>query len=438
MDSLFSQFLFLLLSSSLFLLNANANTERELGFTVDLIHRDSPESPFYHPVEEAPFQRVRNAILRSLNRTVHFGSVDLSKTPIQTDILSEQGEYLMKFSLGTPPLPIMAIADTGSDLIWTQCEPCMDCYPQEAPLFDPKNSSTYKNVSCESRQCKTLKRTTCSDDGRCRYSVSYGDRSRSYGNVALDTLTLGSADQRPVPLRNIAFGCGHDNSGTFNKKGSGIVGLGGGSLSLVSQIRDSIRGKFSYCLVPLSSESGRTSKMNFGSNAVVSGSGVVSTPIVKKNPETFYFLTLEAISVGDKKLRFPGSNFGTDEGNIIIDSGTTLTTLPSTFHSEIVSAVAAAVKGERVDSPIRSVLNLCYRASSDVRVPPITVHFKGADVNLKPMNYFVQVSDDVVCFAFAANDRFAIYGNLAQTNFLVGYDAVSQKVSFKNADCAKM
>ena len=79
-----------------------------------------------------------------------------------------------------------------------------------------------------------------------------------------------------VTIPKIVFGCGHNNDGTFGEARSGIIGLGGGPLSLVSQLNKSIGGKFSYCLV-LTKNSNVTSKINFGSNGLVSGNGVVST-----------------------------------------------------------------------------------------------------------------------------------------------------------------
>ncbi|CAL9239124.1 unnamed protein product [Arabidopsis halleri] len=419
------------------LLLSKVNAYPKHGFTLELIHRDSPKSPFYNP-DETSSQRMRNAVRRSARSTLQFSNDDASQNSPQSVITSNRGEYLMNISIGTPPFPILAIADTGSDLIWTQCSPCKDCYKQKAPLFDPKESSTYRKFSCSSSQCRALEDASCyTYEDTCSYTISYGDNSYTKGDVAVDTVTIGSSSRRPVSLRNVIIGCGHDNTGIFDAAGSGIIGLGGGSTSLVSQLRKSINGKFSYCLVPLTSETGLTSKINFGTNGIVSGDGVVSTLLVKKDPTTFYFLTLEAISVGSKKIHFTGTIFGTKEGNIVIDSGTTLTLLPSKFYSEMESAVASTIKAERVQDPNR-VLSLCYRDTSSFKVPDITVHFKGGNVKLDKANTFVEVSEDVSCFAFAANEQLTIYGNLAQMNFLVGYDTVSGTVSFKRTDCAQM
>ncbi|KAL4301899.1 hypothetical protein GQ457_10G014690 [Hibiscus cannabinus] len=256
------------------------------GFSVDLIHRDSIKSPFYNPLETTS-DRVTKALRRSFDRVNHFKRNSVTTKAAEADIIVNQGEYLMNISLGTPGFDVVAIADTGSDLIWTQCNPCSHCFKQEAPFFDPTKSSTYRKLSCTATQCDSLQGSSCSSANTCQYSVSYGDESFSNGDLAADTLTLASTSGRLVAVPNMVIGCGHNNDGTFNEKTSGIIGLGGGKVSLISQLGASIAGKFSYCLLPIS-ETGISSKMNFGSNAVVSGPGVVSTPLVRKSPDTFY------------------------------------------------------------------------------------------------------------------------------------------------------
>lgn len=75
---------------------------------------------------------------------------------------------------------------------------------------------------------------------------------------------------------------------------------------------------------------------------LVAVSGVAETPLAAKEPATFYYLTLEAISVGNKRFAvYKGSS--TEEGNIIIDSGTTLTFLPPELHADLVMALEEAI-----------------------------------------------------------------------------------------------
>ena len=407
------------------------------GITVDLIQRDSTESPSYN-ASHTHYDRLYKAFARSISRANHFRPSLKSKSSIQSNVIANGGEYLMKISLGTPAVEVLGIADTGSDLTWTQCEPCEKCYKQNLPLFDPQQSSTYGNVPCNSSPCKALDTASCgTDKNTCQYGYSYGDQSFTNGDLGVETLTIGSTTSHQVTLPNIVFGCGHNNDGTFSEAGSGIIGLGGGPLSLVSQLNNSIGGKFSYCLVP-TENSNVTSKINFGSNGLVSGNGVVSTPLVAKDPSTFYYLTLEGISVGNKRFAYKASSkaVASNEGNIIIDSGTTLTFLPPEFHADLVSALEKAIDAERVHDP-RGVLSLCFRSKDDIDVPIITAHFTGADVKLKPINTFARMDDDLVCFTMIPSESLAIFGNLAQINFLVEYDLKAKKVSFLPADCTK-
>ncbi|XP_023005989.1 aspartic proteinase CDR1-like [Cucurbita maxima] len=183
-------------------------------------------------------------------------------------VYTSGGAYVVKISLGTPPFSIVAIADTGRDIIWTQCKPCPNCYQQIAPMFDPSKWSTYKTVSSSSPTCSiTGPGNSCSSDSVCEYSISYGDGSHSNGDIAVDTLTMDSTSGRPVAFPRIAIGCGHDNAGSFDSKVSGIVGLSHGSASLVQQMGPATGGKFSYCLAPIGN-SNYSSYLNFGSNAV--------------------------------------------------------------------------------------------------------------------------------------------------------------------------
>ncbi|XP_019435243.1 PREDICTED: LOW QUALITY PROTEIN: aspartic proteinase CDR1-like, partial [Lupinus angustifolius] len=360
---------------------------------------------------------------------------------VVSNVLPDGGEYLMSYSIGTPPVKILGIVDTGSDIIWLQCQPCHPCYNQTTPIFDPSKSTTYKTIPCTSNKCKSVRDTSCSSDGNqqsCQYRIGYGDGSRSQGDLSLDTLTLGSTNGSAVSFPKTIVGCGNSNFGV-SREGSGIVGLGNGPVSLITQLGSSIEGKFSYCLTPSFSNTKSPSKLNFGKDAVVSGSGVVSTPLFLDT--VFYYLTIEAFSVGNKRVEFGKSSTSEGgSGNIIIDSGTTLTLLPEDVYSDLESAVAEAVKLERVEAPTR-LLSLCYQLpSSDEKLqfPVFTVHFIGGDIELNPINTFVKVTDDIICFAFApTNQPISIFGNLAQQNLLVGYDLQKKTLSIKPTDCRK-
>ena len=152
----------------------------------------------------------------------------------------------------------------------------------------------------------------------------------------------------------------------------------------------------------------------------------------------FYVLKVEAMSVGSNKFNFTSTLLLESNGNIIIDSGTTLTYIPMETYANFSNAISKLMDLKPTTGPIQ-FLNYCYETTTDdYKVPPVTVHFEGGDVNLKRENLFIRVANNVVCLAFVARNDMFVYGNIAQTNFLVGYDTKKSSVSFKPSNCATL
>ncbi|KAK4493379.1 hypothetical protein RD792_017722 [Penstemon davidsonii] len=413
------------------------------GFTLDLIHIDSPQSPFYDPTLSSS-QRMEKVLQRSLDRIHHFKTWIKFGDPPQTDIVSfASGQYLIKYSIGTPPISSFAIADTGSNVIWLQCQPCLKCFPQNLPIFNPKSSSTYSMVPCISIACRSFGRTICTKNKiSCLYQVSYEDGSYTKGVISRDTVTLPTPHGHSWSFPFIKFGCGHDNGGIFRAEETGIVGLGRGETSLIGQMDFVIQGKFSYCLVSLYYEPLYTSKMNFGANAIVSGPGTVSTPLdTSKSPSTFYYLTLDGVSIDGQRLEFydyssNNSKF-VEDGNILIDTGTIITYLPQGFYERIKEIVKRLIHFRQVSDKL---FDLCYFLRTEIIIFPfMTFHFKGADVKLRAENIFIRVSDTTICLGILPTkfNEDAIFGNAAQRDFLVGFDLKKGTVSFKPTVCGR-
>ncbi|KAK4728103.1 hypothetical protein R3W88_021091 [Solanum pinnatisectum] len=322
-----------------------------------------------------------------------------------------------------PPMKTYASLDTGSDLTWVQCKLCTHCYKQILPLFDPQKSSTYKIIGCQSKECKLVSKPTCVKKNVCEYEVQYGDGSYSTGDVASETFTFDSTSKKVdnISIPHVIFGSGHNNDGTFSNCTTGIVGLADTKSSFINQLDNKLKGN---SLI-----------------AVVSGPNVLTTPMIRKKPDIFgndmfYFLNFESISVGGKKLEFKSSQLmnssDTNEvlGNIIIDSGTTLTFLPEYFYNKFESSLVETIKEKRRKSPPYIDLPICYETKSVVEFPNIVFHFTDADIEVLPMNTFSKVDEDVTCLTIVKGGRYSIYENLAQMNFLIGYDLVNHKFSF--------
>ncbi|KAK0591935.1 hypothetical protein LWI29_010514 [Acer saccharum] len=345
--------------------------------------------------------------------------------------------------MGTPPVDIYGIVDTGSDLMWTQCLPCEQCYKQVKPIYNPTASYSYDKLSCQSEQCHLLDSVSCSSQQFCNYTYGYADSSLTIGVLSIETITFGSSQGNSISFNNIVFGCGHNNTGIFNENEMGLIGLGGRNSSLVSQVCSKFgTKKFSHCLVPFHTDSSLTSKMYFGSNSEVSGLGVVSTPLVPKDGKiTFYFVTLEGISVGDKFIPYNSSQ-PISKGNMLIDSGTPPTLLRKDFYKRLEDEVRGATKLTPYQDPQLGT-QLCYKSQSviDIDAPILTAHFYGGGkVPLIQTSTFIPPLEGVFCFAMQPiydGDDVGIFGNFAQSSLLIDYDFDKQIVSFMPTDCTK-
>ncbi|XP_029129725.1 aspartic proteinase CDR1-like [Cajanus cajan] len=256
------------------------------------------------------------------------------------------------------------------------------------------------------------------------------------GVLAREAVTFSSTSGEPVVVGDILFGCGHSNSGNFNENDMGIIGLGGGPLSLVSQIGDLYGSKrFSQCLIPFHADPHTSGTISFGDDSDVSGEGVATTPLVSEEGQTPYLVTLEGISVGDTFVPFNSSEM-LSKGNIMIDSGTPATYLPQEFYDRLVEELKVQSSLLPIDDDPDLGTQLCYRSETNLEGPILTAHFEGADVQLMPIQTFIPPKDGVFCFAMAGTtDGDYIFGNFAQSNVLIGFDLDRRTVSFKPTDC---
>lgn len=401
------------------------------GFRVMLKHVDSDKNL-------TKFEHIQHGIKRASHRLQRFKAMVLaagSNSQIDAPVFPGNGEFLMKLAIGTPAETYSAIMDTGSDLIWTQCKPCTQCYNQPNPIFDPTKSSSFSKLSCSSQLCKALPQSSCSDG--CEYLYAYGDYSSTQGILATETFTFGN-----VSVPNVGFGCGEDNEGDGFTQGSGLVGLGRGPLSLVSQLKEA---KFSYCLTSIDDTEASTLLM--GSLASVSGNSnaIKTTPLIQ-NPlqPSFYYLSLEGISVGGKRLAIKKSTFKLQEdgsGGIIIDSGTTITYLEESAF-DLVKKEFTSQMGLSVDNSGATGLELCFTLpsdSSEVEVPKFVFHFKDADLELPGENYMIADSSvGVICLAMGSSNGMSILGNVQQQNMLVLHDLDKETLSFLPTKCDQL
>ncbi|KAG6739175.1 hypothetical protein POTOM_056761 [Populus tomentosa] len=358
------------------------------------------------------------------------GAFDEMKTTVPTTHFG--GGYAVTVGLGTPKKDFSLLFDTGSDLTWTQCEPCLGgCFPQNEEKFDPTKSTSYKNLSCSSEPCKSIAKESaqdCTSSNTCLYGVKYGS-GYTVGFLATETLTITPSDV----FENFVIGCGERNGGRFSGT-AGLLGLGRSPIALPSQTSSTYKNLFSYCL-PASSSS--TGHLSFGGGV---SQAAKFTPITSKIPE-LYGLDVSGISVGGRKLAIDPSVFRTT--GTIIDSGTTLTFLPSTAHSALSSAFQEMMTNYTLTngtSDFHPCYDLSKHANDNITLPQISIFFEGGvEVDIDDSGILISVNGlEEVCLAFIdnGNDKeLAIFGNVQQKTYEVVYDVAKGMVGFAPKGC---
>ncbi|RDX91613.1 Aspartyl protease family protein, partial [Mucuna pruriens] len=375
--------------------------------------------------------RVRSMQNRIRKRVSNHNVEASSQTeiPLASGINLQTLNYIVTMGLGSMNMTV--IIDTGSDLTWVQCEPCMSCYNQQGPVFKPSTSSSYQSVPCNSSTCQSLQFATgsCgSNSSTCNYVVNYGDGSYTNGELGFEHLSFGG-----VSVSNFVFGCGRNNKGLFGGV-SGLMGLGRSYLSLISQTNGTFGGVFSYCLP--TTEAGASGSLVMGNESSLFKN---VTPItytrMLPNPQlsNFYILNLTSIDVGGVALQAP--SFG--KGGVLIDSGTVITRLPSSVYKAVKAEFLKQFTGFP-SAPGFSILDTCFNLTGyeEVSIPTISMHFEdNAELNVDASGVFYIVKEDSsqVCLALASlSDAYdtPIIGNYQQRNQRVIYDTKQFKVGF--------
>ncbi|KAJ3677038.1 hypothetical protein LUZ60_002762 [Juncus effusus] len=402
------------------------------GVTLELTHVD-------YGRQLTKFEHLKICALRSQIRTAYLTTrlFPNSKNPYnQANIPfhpSGAYEYVLEFSMGTPPQPYTFILDTGSDLIWTQCKPCKQCMKQPAPLFEPTKSSTFSLLPCSNKMCQDLQDREQCISNQCIYSYSYGDSTYSYGPLSREIFTLGTTNKVKMPF---TFGCGIQNGGDLNNA-SGIAGFGRASYSFVSQL--GVPG-FSYCMTD---NINKKSPLKFGSQAEIYSNifaPVQTTPFIpafSQDYSTVYFVSMTGITVGTTWLKIPRSVFA---NGTIVDSGTAFTQMPEAAYNEFREAFLSIVKlpfSKESPEGLECFSSKKIRPSR-VKVPNVIFHFQGMDMHLPRKNYVMDLDKKgLMCLTMQMTSDLFILGNEQQKNMQVMYDLANNRLAIAPTQCDK-
>ncbi|KAF7070741.1 hypothetical protein CFC21_076215 [Triticum aestivum] len=428
-------FLLVLLCSSASLVTSSASA----GLRMKLTHVDDKAG---YTTEE----RVRRAVAVSRERLASMQQQRGVVGDVSAPVHLATRQYIAEYLIGDPPQRADALIDTGSNLIWTQCATtCLKaCAKQDLPYYNLSSSASFAPVPCadNAKLCAANGVHLCGLDGSCTFIASYGAGS-VIGSLGTEAFTFQSGAAR------LAFGCvslTQIAKGALNGA-SGLIGLGRGRLSLISQTGAT---KFSYCLTPYLRNHGASSHLFVGASASLSGSGAVtSIPFVKSPKEypysTFYYLPLTGITVGKTKLPIPSAAFelrrvaaGYWSGGVIIDTGSPVTALADAAYRALGEEVTRQLNRSLVQPPADTGLDLCVaRDDVDKVVPALVFHFSGgADMAVPAGSYWGPVDKSTACMLIEEGGYESVIGNFQQQDLHLLYDIGKGELSFQTADCS--
>eukprot|EP01018_Ginkgo_biloba_P029541 Gb_13590 [translate_table: standard] len=349
------------------------------------------------------YNRIEDSMARS--HSTKTNEVEDSQIPLASGkgAINAAGNYIIQIAFGTPGQSQYTVIDTGSDVNWIPCIPCMGCNSSTAPPFDSSKSSSYELLGCASAPCTQLPSyyRDCSGNSNCSFQLGYADKSEVGGLLSSDELTLGSE-----PVSKLYFGCANVQTGIIQSE-PGLIGL------------------------------------------ALSTEGLKFTPLLTNSyDESAYYISLKGISVGGELLSIPPETFALDGSTgrgTIIDSGNVITRLVEPAYTALRDAFRS--KLSNLQDSLTSFgkdFDTCYNVASpaSINTPTITFHFEGGlDLDLAQENILYQEDDkSPVCLAFALPPKslstLSSFGNVQQQNWRIVYDVPHSQLGFAPERCS--
>ncbi|KAL6208302.1 hypothetical protein ACLB2K_019253 [Fragaria x ananassa] len=356
------------------------------------------------------------------------------------------GYYSVSISIGNPGKRFDLDIDTGSDLTWVQCDaPCTGCTKPREHLYKPKNNL----VQCEDPLCSAFHLpasypcNTPSD--QCDYEVEYADQGSSLGVLVRDYFPLKFTNGSQLGPR-LAFGCGYDqkHSGLSTPSTTGVLGLGSGQASIVSQLSrlGLTRNIVGHCL------SGQGGGYLFFGNDLVPSSGVMWSPMSHNSLENYY-------SSGPAELVFNGKPAGVKSLNLVFDSGSSYTYFNSKAYEALVKLLRNDLKGKPLkDAPEDKSLPICWKGSKpfksvrDVQnyFKPLALSFtnaKNVQLQISPEAYLIVSHHGNVCLGILNGSEVGlgsmnVIGDITLLDKVLIYDNENQRIGWGPANCNRL
>ncbi|PON69503.1 Aspartic peptidase [Trema orientale] len=422
------------------------------AFSLNLIPIDSVESPLF-PKNLTKEERHQKLTELTITRAHHLRTM-VSSTASNPNALRPpvfrvfSNYYVTQMMIGSQKYSPYLMIDSGSDDTWFQCEGCKNCFEIKGGSFKFRSSSTFRYLPCDHPLCIPKQ---C-QSGYCVLSINYLGNASVAGVVSTDAFSLptdGSSTGEPYKVfPSVVFGCGFDNRNMNfgNNQGpenviAGILGLGSGKRSILTQLESQTNGLFAYCLPSWTTPYTTRTFLRFGNDAKIVGEAQRRVQRVKMVPGIKgYVASLVDISVNGKRLRLNPALF---RGKFVVDSGAPYSVLVKDAYTAVRNEMVEYFRSRYSWSPLKQgeVLpyDLCYNKfyiRGNYTLPSLTFQFDEASLLLKPENLFEQFRTGFCLIMFPISDPGPnILGAFQQANHRFLYDVKASTLSFVSENC---
>lgn len=355
-----------------------------------------------------------------------------------------RGFYHVPVLLGDPPRPYFLDPDTGSDLTWLQCDaPCVRCTRAPHPLYKPSTDLIpSRDPLCAAVQPEYYK---CESPEQCDYEVEYADGGSSLGVLLRDAMHFNLTNGLRESPR-LAIGCGYDQiPGSSHHPLDGVLGLGKGRVSIVSQLSDQglTRNVVGHCL------SGRGGGYIFFGDQIYDSSRLVWTNTSRGYSRHY--------SPGFAELIYGRRTTGIENLLVIFDSGSSYTYFASQAYHTLISLLMRDLHRTSLkDATDDDTLPVCWKGKRpfksirDVKkyFKPLALSFAdggryAAHYDIPPENYLIISMKGNVCLGILNGSEvglqnYNIIGDISMQDKMVIYDNEKTMIGWGSANCDRI
>jgi len=299
--------------------------------------------------------------------------------------LSSQADILwtVPLQVGTPRQQLYVHIDTGSTDTYVESEDCtVNC--DSAWQYRPSQSSSFSRVQCNSPLC--IEKEPCLSNGECSFKTTYVDQSFVLGNVAQDEVQMGSFSGTGT-LGTMLQASPDFN--TFPSSVSGIMGCSNsfgdwGQPTLLMKIIEAgqLPNAFAFCF-----------QYTGGTMFLGEDPNDISTPyIFTPYTNVKYDMVWLDVMLDGESLKLSASELNNQFA--IVDTGTTLFSLPTAIYNAFVSKLQSFcttrnLKGvcDLQEGDITQGARVTMSYEQVLEYPTLTLTLWGVYLHIRPQAY---------------------------------------------------